>query len=158
MTFVKWLLIGLVVVVILVAVLARFADGPVGPMPGGPLLTGELVDGVVGDWGFVAEVPEVELQLVEPPHSRTTWVLARDGRAYIPCGFANVRIWKKWPHQAMLDGRAIVRIEGRRYRVNLDRIDDADLVRLLTGDMKRKYEAAGGYSGDVWFFRLDQAY
>jgi hypothetical protein len=158
MTFVKWLAIGLVVVVALVALLARFTDGPVGPLPGGPLLTGELVDSVVDDWNFVAEVPEVELQLVDPAHSRTTWVLARDGRAYIPCGFPNVRIWKKWPHQAMVDGRAIVRIDGRRYRVDLVRTSNADLEQALTADLKRKYEAAGDYGGEVWFFQLDQAF
>jgi hypothetical protein len=158
MQFLRWLLIGGLVIVALLSLVSRIADGPIGPLRGGPLVTGDLVDGVIGDWNFVAEVPEVELQLVEPAHSRTTWILARAGRAYIPCGFPNLRLWKTWPHQAQLDGRAIVRIEGRRYRVDLKQIDDADLERTLTADLERKYEAAGGYSGEIWFFRLDPVY
>ena len=139
----------------LVAVFARFADGPIGPVPGGALRGGPIVEGGVASWDFVARVPEVELQLLDPARSRTTWILLHEARAYIPCGFPNFRLWKQWPHEAMEDGRAIVRIAGRRYPVELVRVEDPDLVRDLTADLTRKYEAMADYSGAVWFFRLE---
>lgn len=38
---------------------ARFADGPLGPIPDGALEAGELVETPVTDWGFTAEIPEI---------------------------------------------------------------------------------------------------
>ena len=41
----------------------------------------------VADWRFAADVPEIELQLVAPPRSRTTWVLVREDQLYVPCAW-----------------------------------------------------------------------
>jgi hypothetical protein len=160
MKLVRWISIGLgaiVVAFLLVVVSVRFADGPLGPFPGGALRGGGLVAGPVGDWSFVESVSEVELQLLEPPRSRTTWILLQHGSAYIPCGFSNYPLWKKWPRQAQRDGRAVVRIEGQRYRVDLVRVDDPTLERALSKNFKGKYEIARGYSAENWYFRLDPA-
>jgi hypothetical protein len=158
MKFVRAIALGLgamVLAVALVALLARLSDGPLGPFPGGPLVEGPLTEGPVDTWAFVAGVPEIELQLLEPARSRTTWILFHEGNAYIPCGFLDVPLWKRWPHEAQADGRAIVRIDGKRYRVALARIDDSALEGALTEKLKEKYPSAGDYSGEVWFFRLD---
>ena len=56
---------------VLISVLARFTDGPLGPFPGGALRDGPLVEDGVASWDFVAHVPEVELQLLEPERSRS---------------------------------------------------------------------------------------
>ncbi len=53
--------------VIALTIVARFADGPIGPFAGGGFRSGELVSGPEPDWSFAATIPEVELQLVEPP-------------------------------------------------------------------------------------------
>lgn len=156
----RWLglaLSGIVASLLLVSLVARLSDGPLGPFQGGPLVEGALVQDPVTDWSFVEAVGQVELQLLEPARSRITWVVVEQGRAFIPCGLPNFRLLKQWPHQAMEDGRAVVRIEGRRYRVHLQRSDDAALNETLRGHLARKYEIDAADSDDpdaVWFFEL----
>ena len=81
------LLGSLVLLVVLVLIGARFADGPVAIIAGGPFTSGELVTGPEPDWSFVRDIQEVEFQLVDPPRSRTTWILEHEGRIFIPCGY-----------------------------------------------------------------------
>ena len=54
------LLIVLGFVVLLIG--ARFADGPVEIIAGGPFKTGELVEGPEPDWSFVRDIDEVEFE------------------------------------------------------------------------------------------------
>ena len=56
-----------VVAVGTLAVSARFSDGPSGPFSGGPLVAGELVMGPEPDWSFARDIPDIELQLLDPP-------------------------------------------------------------------------------------------
>ncbi len=159
MKAIRWIGIGLVILVAAIACLAvaaRFTDGPVGPLQGGPLVAGRLVEGPVRDWSFVEPVGEIELQLLNPARSRTTWIVFHDGSAYIPCGLPNFRLWKQWPHQARADGRAVVRIEGDRYRVNLSRTEDAEVQRALREKLRGKYPEGAVYSGEVWYFELGE--
>jgi hypothetical protein len=139
---------------LLFAVGARFADGPVGAFPGGLLVDGPMVHAPVDDWRFAEAVELVELQLMAPPRSRTTWILVEDGRAFIPCGIPGFRLWKQWPHQAREDGRALVRIEGRRFPLQLVRLDDPGLEKRLAENMGRKYPQAEGLDVEVWYFEL----
>jgi hypothetical protein len=128
-------------------------DGPLGPIPGGPLRAGPLVDAPIGDWSFARDVKEIELQLESQGRSRTTWILVRDGAAYVPCslGFPP---GKSWYRDAQVDGRAILRIEGRRYPVTLTRDDDPGLAEFARAEVKRKY--VNGPPGDsgALFFRV----
>ena len=49
--------------------LVRFADGPVGPVAGGPFQTGEFYRGPEPDWSPANEWREVEVALLEDaPH------------------------------------------------------------------------------------------
>ncbi|MEO6025917.1 MAG: hypothetical protein ABIR79_03505, partial [Candidatus Binatia bacterium] len=75
---------GLVVLIALGFFGARFHDGPLGPIPGGPLVGGDAIAGPVTDWAFAADVQEIELQLLSQSRSRTTWIIVKDGKAYIP--------------------------------------------------------------------------
>src|SRR5512134_664346 len=87
MALVRWLarLVVLAAAALFALVLgARCADGPIGPIPGGPLASGERVAAPVADWSFAAGVEEIELQLAAQDRSRTTWILVRDGKAYVP--------------------------------------------------------------------------
>jgi hypothetical protein len=158
---------GLVVVLLVVLggllVGARFADGPIAIVAGGPFESGTLVDGPEPDWSFVRDVREVEFQLVEPARSRTTWILDHEGKAYIPCGYMTTwwgRIWKKWPLEAEKDPRVILRIGDKLYERRLVRIQDGPVVAPLLAELSRKY--AGGReipmdavtSGYLWLYEL----
>jgi hypothetical protein len=159
MTVLRWLLRLVLAAVVFVALLflgARFHDGPLGPIPGGALRSGALVSGPIGDWSFAKEVGEIELQLASQSTSRTTWILVFDGQAYVPCslGFPPGKTWYK---RAVVDGRATLRIEGRRYPVTLTKLDDAEVERMeptLRAEVTRKYGQAPPTEAGVWLFRV----
>jgi hypothetical protein len=160
--------LGAVLVVLLLAigglfVAARFHDGPIAIIAGGPFASGETVTGSEPDWSFVRDVQEVEFQLLDPPRSRTTWILEHEGKAYIPCGYMTTwwgRIWKRWPLEVAKDPRILLRIDGKIYERKLVRIEDGPVVEPLLAELTRKY--AGGReipmdavtSGYLWIYEL----
>ena len=153
--------LALLVVVLLIG--ARFADGPVAIIAGGPFTTGELVTGPEPDWSFASDLREVEFQLLDPPRSRTTWILEYDGRIYIPCGYMTStvgRLWKQWPIEALEDGRAVLRIGDKLYDRQLVRIEEGPLLEPLTEELSRKYVGGAPIgseavtSGNLWLFEL----
>src|SRR5262245_47927119 len=148
------------IALVLGAVLAigRFADGPVAMLPGGPLRSGELVTDPNVDWAAVlGEGVLVELQLLEPPRSRTTGVLLRDGQIYVPCDlgymwgrFSGRRrfishvlyTFKRWHEDALRDGRALLRIGDKLYERQAMRVTDPALeaaLRAQLEDMARQW-------------------
>jgi hypothetical protein len=142
---------------------ARFADGPIAIIPGGPFTSGQFVSGSEPDWSFVRDVPEVEFQLLEPARSRTTWILYHEGKAYIPCGYMTTwwgKLWKQWPLEAEKDPRVVLRIGEALYERRLVRIREGPIVAPLLAELSRKY--AGGReipieavtSGYLWLFEL----
>jgi len=143
-------LAALLLVVAVVLLGARFADGPLALVAGGPFTRGERIEGPEPDWSFVREVREVELQLLDPPRSRTTWILEHEGRIFIPSGYMTTwwgRLWKQWPRRAMEDGRALLRIDGRIYERRLVRIGSGPLLEPLTAELGRKYLDGAGTVG-----------
>jgi hypothetical protein len=160
MTALRWLLriaIGIVAVVALIFFAARLHDGPLGPVPGGSLEAGPEVAEPVADWSFVKDVGEVELQLASQGTSRTTWILWHDGVAYVPCslGFPP---GKSWHHEAAADGRATLRIDGKRYPVLLTKLPDAEVASLaepIRAEVSRKYGQAPSTDAGVWLFRVE---
>jgi hypothetical protein len=160
MTLLRWLLRIAAVLALLVAALflgARLHDGPLGPIPGGPLVAGALVSEPVADWSFVKDVGEVELQLDAQSRSRITWILVDGDQAYIPCslGFPP---GKTWHEDAVKDGRAILRIDGRRYPVELAKLEASAVQQLegvLRAEIERKYGRPPPTDAGVWIFRVD---
>lgn len=142
---IKWLVYLILATVIAGAVYVyamRSADGPSGLVAGGAFTTGNLQEGSEPDWSFLRDRGEVEFQLVEPPRSRTTWIVEHEGRIYIPCGYMQTtwgRIWKQWPIEAEKDGRAILRVDGKLYERRLVRIKEGDQLPFLMGELARKY-------------------
>jgi hypothetical protein len=143
------------------AVSARSSDGPSGVFAGGALVAGDLVTGAEPDWSFVHDIGTIELQLLEPPRSRLIWVLDHEGKAYVVSGYMNNRIgriWKKWPIEAERDGRAVVRIDGKRYERTLVRLMSGAVVEGVMTELSRKYggqtTAATVESGGFWLFEL----
>lgn len=130
---------------------ARYADGPLGPLPGGPLASGPFVTQPVADWGFATGVEEIEMQLDAQTRSRTTWVLVHDGKAYIPAA-AEFPPGKTWHRAALEDGRAVLRIEGKRYPVQLARVDDAAVQAAVRAVAEQKYPSRP--AGEIWLFSV----
>ncbi len=158
---VRWIVIGGLAglaLIGLVAGLARFGDGPIGPLPGGALRRGDLVSASGVDWSFAENLYSVELQLLSPPRSRTTWLVVHGGELYVPCGFLEIPGFKQWPHEAESDGRAVVRIEGRRYPMRAVRVKDPRLYARVAERVARKYGLGEGQAPDperLWIFRLE---
>lgn len=131
---------------------ARYADGPLGPLPGGPLTSGPYVTTPVADWGFAADVEEIELQLDAQTKSRTTWILVHDGKAYIPAA-AGFPPGKTWHRAALEDGRAVLRIDGRRYPVRLTRVEDTAVQAAVRKVAEAKYPSRP--AGEIWLFAVE---
>ena len=133
---------------------ARFHDGPLALIPGGPLVAGELVASPVTDWSFAAAVPEIEMQLANESSSRVTWILVNEGAAFIPASLSYPP-GKRWHKAADVNGAAIVRIEGKRYPVTLKRVQDPALEDRLKQTVVGKYTNVPRSEGGVWFFALE---
>lgn len=166
MKILKWLGAAIAALALLFALAvfaARFADGPTGILPGGPLRAGELHTGPEPDWSFARDIPELELQLVEPPVSRTIWLQVVDGRLYAVSGYMNStvgKLWKQWPMQAERDPRAVIRIEGKRYERRIVRLGpEHPALAGIAAETLRKYGAPlrpeMAASGDAWFYALE---
>lgn len=159
MKFLRWTARGLgalAVVLIGVGLVARLSDGPIGPFAGGALSAGELVPDSKINWSFARDLDTIEFQLLNPPRSRTVWIVVRRGEMYIPCEFAEFTLWKQWPQEALEDGRAMVRILGKRYPVQAVRVTDPKVLKQVDARLRRKYK--GGTTaepGDAWIFRMD---
>jgi len=156
MRVLKWLAYLILAVVVGVAALlgaARLHDGPLEIIPGGPFESGELVTAPVDDWSFATDIPTIELQLEGDDTSRTVWILVDQGVGYVPCslGFPP---FKTWHRRADRDGRAVLRIDGRLYRVNMQRVDDAEVSARLGAEVRRKYGGGPPSDAAVWFFVL----
>lgn len=189
--FLRWLrisVVALAAVVVGIGVVARFSDGPIGPFPGGPLHAGTLVSEGQVDWSLAtggalespgAEPLFIELQLVEPPGSRTTGVMIYDGQLYLPCdrGFvwrrapaparwmlSLIHRFKRWHEDVLLDGRVVLRIGDKRYERHAARVTDPELLTTLRSEIEKAAARTFGIPlgevpadgpRDIWFFRIE---
>jgi hypothetical protein len=154
MTILRWIFrLGLGLAVLIGAAFfgARFLDGPLGPIPGGALVSGVRVSEPVGDWTFAKDVPEIALQLESQSQSRTTWILVSDGKAYIPAS-TEYPPGKTWHRKALEDGRATLRIDGKLYPVTLAKVDDVAVETVVREVVSQKYPTRPG--GDAWLFQV----
>jgi hypothetical protein len=143
------------------AITSGSSDGPSAFFGGGALIAGELVTGPEPDWSFARDIGTIELQLLDPPRSRLIWVIEHEGKAYVVSGYMGNpigRLWKRWPVQAERDGRAVVRIAGKRYERRLVRIRAGAVVEGVAAELRRKYgygtTAASIEAGETWLFEL----
>ena len=148
-----------VTAVLTAAAKQRFADGPNRVFSGGRLMSGELHAGPEPDWSFVEDIGTIELQLLDPPRSRRIWTTEHDGKLYVWSGYMGTavgRLWKRWPVQAMQDGRAVIRIEGKRYERQLVRIESGEILDGISSAIRDKYPSqvtrAAVEAGDSWVF------
>jgi hypothetical protein len=155
MRVIRWIGIAIGVLVLCVGALAigaRFSDGPIAMFPGGPFRSGEWVEAADVDWSFATDLEEIELQ--SDDRSRTTWILVLDGEPYVPCalGFPP---GKRWHQDALESPDAVVRVQGKRYRRRLARVDDEALRARLFEVAGNKYPSGPTSELEgVWFFHL----
>ncbi len=162
---IRIIVIALCLVLIPVAAIAtaaakqRFADGPNRVFSGGALEAGELHTGAEPDWRFVSEISTIEMQLLDPPKSRRIWTAEYDGKIYVWSGYmatAVGRVWKRWPLQAERDGRAMMRIDGKRYERQLVRIKSGPILDGISAAIRNKYPSqttrATVEAGETWLF------
>lgn len=168
MTLARKLLIALGVLLLIPVVAigtllisSGYADGASRVFGGGELISGELVTGPEPDWSFVHDLPTIELQLLNPPRSRVMWIVDHEGKPYVVSAYMSSaigRLWKRWPVQAERDGRAIVRINGKRYERTLKRIKTGAMVEGVAAELQRKYRyrvtPADIEAGSTWLFEL----
>tara|TARA_A100001037_G_scaffold298768_1_gene323115 strand:+ start:2094 stop:2603 length:510 start_codon:yes stop_codon:yes gene_type:complete len=141
---------------------ARFSDGPIEIVAGGPFTSGKhSIE--FPQWELIADRDTLEFQLVEPAVSRTIWFAVHDGRFFIPSGYMTTwwgKIWKQWPLQAELDGRAILRADGVLYSGKLVRIKEGDEIGPVLAELGRKYGGGDPFprelfeTGYLWLFEL----
>ncbi len=137
------------------AVGARFADGPLGPFPGGPL-RGHEETGSEPDWSFAAGLETVELEVGGGrPRSILTGVLVDDGRLYVPTTLAPL---KRWPGTVHRHPDVRVRVAGRLFERRARRVTDAARLADLASAARAKYGPPYHHerlAAWTWFFRLD---
>ena len=76
-----------------------------------------------------------------------------EGELYIPCFFPGLTLWKQWPHEAMRDGRSILRLGGTRYSRRAVRVSDSETYDAVWQLMASQLGAPD--PEQVWIFRLD---
>ena len=146
------------------ALKARFSDGPTRLFSGGPLTSGPLISEPEPNWQFTDQIESIELQHFDPRTSRRVWVTHYDGKIYVFSGRTDTllgRLWYTWPLHAAEDGRAIVRIDGKRCRRQLLRVRFGPELDGITEAFRNKYEKydAEGTRQEVedgvfWVFEL----
>lgn len=161
----NWLGVILGIVAIAIAVFliyARFHDGPLEIVAGGPFRSGEL-NPTPESWEFIADRNTVEFQTLEPARSRTVWLGVYDERLFIVSGYMNTGIgslWKHWPYYLENDDRIILRIDGQLYEQRLERITSGPEIVPVLNEFNRKYgsgeatDPATVTSGDTWMFEV----
>lgn len=156
------LLAVLLVGVVLFLVYARFHDGPLEIIAGGPFRSGQPGP-APQSWDFLRDRDTIEFQTLSPARSRTVWLGVHEGRLFIVSGYMNTGIgglWKHWPYYLEEDDRILLRIDGNLYEQRLERITSGpEIVPVLT-EFNRKYgsgevtDASTVTNGDTWMFEV----
>ena len=181
MKVLKYLGVGSLAVIISlilgVVVLQRVSDGPIEFLQGGPFQTGEVVEEPVDDWSF-GELASTQFELVGYGTSRQAGYIMLDGVAYMTCdlGFIWNRlegtqklvlnliyVFKTWHMDAVEDGRARIRLDGKIYKTQFTKVEDpaiqAKLELRLEEMANEMFDDLGPATTDgpkdIWFFRID---
>lgn len=148
----------------------RSADGPSILFPGGELVSGELHTGPEPDWSFTDDIFTIELQLNDPLSSRLIYILESEGKIYVVSGYMSSALGRMWKHWAVDadegDGLAVLRIGDTRYRRQIVRIHEGDVLNGVSAKLVTKYgggnatpqaiaaSRANIEAGNTWAFEL----
>ena len=155
----------LIAVIVLFLVYARFHDGPIAIVAGGPFDSGEFYSGPEPNWSPMRTRQEVEFQLLEPARSRVTWIAEHGGKPYIVSGYMNTsfgKVWKQWPHEIAKDDRILLRVDDVIYERRLVRLMEGPMIAPVINQLAEKYNLGTGFgdpnevvrNGDVWLYEV----
>lgn len=162
LTVVASLILAVVLVIASVLVYARFHDGPLQIISGGPFTTGDLTP-TPASWEFLRDRQTLQFQTLQPARSRTVWLGVYQGRLFIVSGYMNTGIgslWKHWPYYLEDDNRIIVRVDGKLYEQRLQRVMAGPEIVPVLQEFNRKYGSGEATSpetvtsGDTWMFEV----
>ncbi len=145
--------IGVAVALVVVLVLlldtfgGYFLDGPLGPIPGGPL-QGQVESTARPDWSGIEDVIEIEIR-PDKPWSLSVWNAVIDGELYIPSAMGAKR---RWPAVALADPRVRVRTGGKIYERRIVKVEDGALRSRIAKAITERYGSGG--SDTSWYFHL----
>lgn len=149
--------LGLIALLILagvgVGIAARYHDGPIGPFPGGAFVAGDAAGPGAGDFAAVKDENSLELEM-SPDHPRaiTVWFVVVGGTLYVPSASAES---KTWPALVVADGRVRVRIGGKIYDLQAQRVTDPAIGGLIAEAVTAKYGFGDGKPTEgAWAFEL----
>jgi hypothetical protein len=132
--------------------LSPYADGPLGPIPGGPL-SGRVAHERDPDWSAAAARGSLELEVnPEDPRSLTVWPLVVGGELYVPAGFAER---ERWPREVVADGRVVLRVGDVLYERQAVRVEEPEVRAALRAALAREHAVPEGDDPRTWFFRMD---
>ena len=154
MRVLRWIGFGLGVLLFGIAALvglARFLDGPVGPIPGGPIRGEPSLEDPL-DWSFAGGDATLELQVGD--RSRTVWFVTYQSVLYVAAAEA---ARKQWPAEVMKDPRVRLRVAGQVYDRNLVRVEDEAMREAVGRTFETRYQTtlAPEAKARVWVFRVE---
>ena len=135
-----------------VAVAARFADGPIGPFPGGAL-SGSVDPDPSPDWRVAGSTVELEIR-PDDPWSLRTDAIPYGRELYVPSFQAERR---RWVPVALADPRVQVRLGHCLHEWRLERVTDPATRACLVELMAQLHGwAPDGIAGrdTTWYFHL----
>lgn len=165
LTFLKRIFIGLLLLLAILAgglYAARFNDGPLEIIAGGPFKTGELSP-APDDWSFLTDRDTIAFQTLNPARSRTVWLAVHEQRLFIVSGYMTTgygALWKQWPHYLQQDDRILLRIDDKLYEQRLQRITSGPDIEPVLGEFGRKYGDGLGMGasevteGHTWMYEV----
>lgn len=145
--------------VLVLALLAQLACGPLGPIPGGRLRGAEH-EGPAPAWDRFAQVEQVQLETnPEDPHSVNTWIGVYEGALYIPTSLirgADDPRERTWVKNVQADPKVRLRIDDTVYPLRATQVEDPATVEAVRSMLLSKYEVESDpHAQAAWIFRLD---
>jgi hypothetical protein len=156
MRILRWLVRGLVAIVLVVLLLDTFGgwlfDGPLGPIPGGRFV-GEVNPDPTPDWSNLEKVIELEIRPTKP-WTLSIWNVVLDGELYVPSASGARR---RWPSVALADPLVRVRTHGNIYERRIVKVTDPALRKRIGAAIAERYEfepPENPETDTTWFFHL----
>ena len=131
--------------------LARLADGPFGPVPGGGFRAENAMAPMDAKAAEGLRYAALEVG-AKRPRTLETLVLVDDGAVYVA---ANMPEGKRWPSEVRNDGDVRIRLDGDAvYARRAEFVSSEEHAAKLLAGMVSKYGFDVSMGGSIWFFRL----
>ena len=145
------MILGLGFVAVLVGVAMYVSSCPCERLPG-VWLSGEETAVPVHDWSFVNDAGLCQIQVNGwRPHAVNLNCMSAENALFISCSQCADK-W--WSATALTHPRGLIRVDGRLYPVNFERVLVPDELELAWQARARKLGREGSRPDHWWSFRL----